>query len=71
MDGGKCPVTGTTVERGKIAEVANGGYRVENLDRPGLVSGVISGAAGAEYTTGDYVLFVMFRDGTGKILCMA
>lgn len=72
MDGKKCNATGTTVERGRIAEIANGGgYRVENLDRPGLVSRVITGTGGVEYNVDDCVLFVMFKDGTGKILCKA
>lgn len=60
---------GASIERGKIAEVTTGGYRVSNLDRPGLTSRVITGCDGTVYAAGDLVLFVMFRDGTGKILC--
>ena len=65
------PAAGAPLERGKIAEVANGGYRVSNLDRPGLTSRVITGIDDTEYTTGDLVYFYLFRDGSGKILCKA
>ena len=67
----ECPVTGTTVERGKITEVANGGYRVENLDRPGLTSRVITGIDNTTYTANDIVYFFLFKDGMGKIICKA
>ena len=36
-------MTGATIERGKIAEVVTGGYRVRNLDRPELISRAITG----------------------------
>jgi len=65
----ECTVTGATVERGKIAEAVTGGYRVENLDRPGLTSGVITGTDDTAYEAGDKVYFFLFRDGTGKIIC--
>lgn len=67
----ECPAAGTLIERGKIAEVANGGYRVANLDRPGLTSRVITGIDNTTYTANDIVYFFMFRDGTGKIICKA
>lgn len=65
----ECRTTGTTVERGKIAEAAEAGYRVESLDRPGLISGAITGMDDTDYAEGDTVYFFLFRDGTGKILC--
>ena len=65
------PMTGAPIERGKIAEVVTGGYRVRNLDRPELISRVITGIDNTAYAANDLVLFVMFRDGTGKILCKA
>ena len=71
--GEKChtPASGASVERGKIAEIAAEGYRVENLDRRGIVTCVISCVDNSLYNVGDMVYFFMFRDGTGKILCRA
>lgn len=62
-------ISGATVERGRIAESTGGGYRVENLDRRGLISCVIGGIDDTAYSVGDTVYFFMFRDGTGKIVC--
>ena len=61
-------IIGATIERGKIEEVAAGGYRVRNLDRPGLVSRVITGTDDTVYQVEDKVYFFMFSDGNGKIL---
>ena len=66
-----CAAAGALVERGRIAQIANDGYRVENLDRRGLTSRVITGADDTEYDVDDMVYFFMFRDGTGKIICKA
>ena len=63
--------TGAPIERGKIAEVLTGGYKVDNLDRTGLTSREITGIDNTAYTVGDIVYFFMFRDGTGKIICKA
>ena len=60
---------GATIERGRIAEVVGGGYRVKNLDRPGLISRVITGTDDTVYQAEDQVYFFMFNDGNGKILC--
>ena len=65
------PAGGASVERGKIAEVTEAGYRVENLDRRGIVTCAISCVDNTQYNAGDMVYFFMFRDGTGKILCKA
>lgn len=65
------PTTGAQIERGRIAEIATGGYRVTNLDRPGLTSRVITGTDNTAYAVDDLVLFILFRDGTGKIICKA
>lgn len=65
------PASGAMVERGKIAEVGAEGCKVKNLDRPGLTSKALTGIDDTEYAVGDMVLFVMFRDGTGKIFCKA
>ena len=57
------------IERGRIAEVVGGEYRVKNLDRPGLISRVITGTDDTAYQAEDMVYFFMFNDGNGKILC--
>lgn len=67
----ECPPAGALVERGRIAQIANDGYRVENLDRRGLTSRAVEAMDNTEYAVDDIVLFVMYRDGTGKILCRA
>lgn len=56
------------IERGTIKEAAEAGYIVESLDRKGIVSPPIQPIAETTYTQGDMVLFVLFRDGTGKII---
>ena len=63
------PATGATIERGRITEVADGGYRVKNLDRPGLISRMITGTDNTVYESEDQVYFFMFNDGNGKIIC--
>ena len=63
------PATGAAIERGQIAEVTAGGYRVKNLDRPGLTSREITGIDDTVYNAEDLVYFFLFRDGSGKILC--
>ena len=62
--------SGALVERGTITGVENAGYIVASLDRNGIVSPPL-GAIGGDYAAGDMVLFVLFPDGTGKILCKA
>ncbi len=71
MDKRECATAGAMIERGTVAEVTAGGCRVRSLDRPGLVSCVITGTDNTAYTTGETVYFFLFRDGTGKILCKA
>ena len=69
MEKQKNTAAGATIERGRIAEVVDGGYRVKNLDRPGLISRVITGMDDTEYKAEERVYFFMFNDGNGKILC--
>lgn len=61
---------GALVERGTIKSIESAGYIVASLDRKGIVSPPL-GAVDDEYAAGDMVLFVLFLDGTGKILCKA
>ena len=56
------------IERGRIMEAAEAGYIVESLDRKGIVSPPLEPITEATYTQGDMVLFVLFQDGTGKII---
>lgn len=62
---------GAVIERGKISTVSINGYTVESLDRQGITTPLITGIDDTNYTVGDIVLFFLFRDGTGKILCKA
>ena len=59
------------IERGRIKSATNDGYVVESLDRKGIVSPPIRPMYNDPYSENDTVLFVLFRDGTGKILCDA
>lgn len=61
---------GAIVERGVIKDAQNAGYTVASLDRKDIVSPPL-GAIGGDYATGDMVLFVLFPDGTGKVICKA
>ena len=61
---------GALVERGTIKSIESAGYIVSSLDRKGIVSPPL-GAIGEDYTVGDMVLFVLFSDGTGKIISKA
>ena len=61
---------GALVERGVITGIESAGYIVASLDRKDIVSPPI-GAMDDYYAMGDMVLFVLFSDGTGKILCRA
>lgn len=57
------------IERGIINSVNADGYIVESLDRDGIVSPALPAMSGGSFSEGDAVLFVLFRDGTGMILC--
>lgn len=60
---------GAALERGRVAKIENGKYRVESLDRPGLKSTAIKVFSGETLTEGDSVFFYLFADGDGIILC--
>lgn len=59
------------IERGRVTEVTDAGYVVESLDRKGIVSPPLSPITDSTYEANDMVLFVLFRDGTGKIISEA
>lgn len=56
------------IERGRITEVSGTGYIVESLDRKGILSPPLQAIGDAVYAQGEMVLFVLFRDGMGKII---
>lgn len=59
------------IERGKVKEISDSGYVVESLDRKGIVSPPIEPITETTYAQNDMVLFVLFSDGTGKIISSA
>ena len=59
------------IERGKIQTASGGAYTVESLDRKGIISPPLSLMIAETLNVGDMVLFVLFGDGTGKIICKA
>ena len=59
------------LERGRITSITNYGYVVESLDRKGIVTPPIRPIYNEPFSENDIVLFVLFRDGTGKIICDA
>lgn len=56
------------IERGRIKEITEAGYIVESLDRKGIVTPPILPIAEYTFTRENMVLFVLFPDGTGKII---
>ena len=56
------------IERGRVIQVTDAGYVVESLDRKGIVTPPLSPFTDSTYAANDMVLFVLFRDGTGKII---
>lgn len=62
-------VYGAKLERGKVTGIENGGYTVDSLDRYGITATALSACGNESYTKGDLVVFFLFPDGTGGILC--
>ena len=62
---------GGVIERGRAMECTAGGWIVESLDRPGIVSPPLPALSDGLCAAGDVVLFVLFADGTGMVLCAA
>ena len=66
----KTPASHGMIERGRIMEVTEEGYRVTSYDRDGIITPPIQVAGGdAVFTEGDRVYYFVFPDGTGKIIC--
>lgn len=56
-------------ERGRIESSEAGGYTVASLDREGILSPPLPPMQNDTYAKGDIVLFCLFDDGTGAIIC--
>lgn len=56
---------GANIERGIIAEVCEGGYKVQSLTRDGIMTPAIPSVSGTAYKAGDRVYFFVFDDGHG------
>lgn len=56
------------IERGRIAQITESGYIVESLDRRGIVSPPLLPIGSETFREGGMVLFVLFSDGTGRII---
>lgn len=60
---------GARLERGLVLEARETGYVVRSLDRDGIVTPAIPAMGSAAFGEGDKVIFFLFRDGTGMIVC--
>lgn len=59
------------IERGFIKSITEAGYVVASCDRDGIVTPPLKPINNSIYSQGDLVLFVLFKDGTGKIISAA
>lgn len=59
------------IERGFITSITDTGYVVASCDRDGIVSPPLTPINNELLSEGDLVLFVLFKDGTGKIISIA
>jgi hypothetical protein len=59
---------GARIERGEIAEAAEGLYVVQSLTRDGIITPALPTMGGATYDVGDRVYYFLFDDGHGLIL---
>ena len=62
------------IERGKVIEVAESGYRIASLDRDGIETPPIKPIESGQgitpvYAVGDKVYYFFCHDGTGRIIC--
>ena len=59
------------IERGRITSALESGYIVASCDRDGIVSPPLTPINNDTFSQDDLVLFVLFQDGTGKIISRA
>ena len=58
------------IERGEILEETTNGYVIKSEDRDGIVTPPLKSIDEEQtYSTGDKVYYLIFRDGTGRIIC--
>lgn len=64
------------IERGFITGIEDSGYIIASLDRDGIITPPIKpieagkpGIQEPDYNIGNMVIYFIFKDGTGKILC--
>lgn len=60
---------GARIERGVILSAQTGGYIVKSEDRPGVETPPIVDIHGGIHDVDEHVVFFMFDDGSGGILC--
>lgn len=56
------------IERGTISCVAEDGYTVASMDRPGITTPILKAINGGVYDVNTTVYFFMFDDGDGGII---
>ena len=59
---------GALIERGRVIEKTDTGYRVKSLTRDGITTPPIPAMGEAEHQAGSLVYFFVFGDGRGMIL---
>ena len=69
MEKESCGFDSAKIERGIVAEVSSGKYRVKSYGRDPLVTPPMKPlTSGATFAVNDQVFFFMFDDGDGRIL---
>lgn len=59
------------IERGRVTSVTDTGCIIASCDRDGIVSPPLTPINNVILSQGDLVLFVLFKDGTGRIISKA
>lgn len=59
---------GAYLERGYVADAEKGKYRIASYDRQGITTPPMGSFYDGTLSIGDKVIFVLFPDGSGKIL---
>lgn len=57
------------IERGIITAAADGRYTVASYDRGGITTPPLAALGGEGYSAGDKVIYFIFPDGTGRVIC--
>lgn len=59
---------GACLERGYVAEAEGTRYRIASYDRQGVTTPLLDSFHNDAFSIGDQVIFVLWPDGSGKIL---